>query len=143
MTIRRFGAVLLVALGALAVAGCAENPPSAPPATGDQMEHVTVWTGLVPHSEAQPPIARWQGYGTFLYNDMSVGGCGAYDGEFDTVYERVDASTVRMTVTFTWTEQVNHEGNYGCFPQSDLHVGIFDAADNELAFVLLELDLHT
>ena len=140
MKIRRPTVIALAVLGVLAVAGCVEDPPLTPPA---DRQHVTVWVGDAAYADSLPPIDRWVGYGQFLYNDFAAGGCGQYDGSFATTYDRLSPATVRVTVTFTWTESPNDSGRFGCLPNDALNLGLLDAAGVEHAFVVLDLTSHT
>ncbi len=140
MKTRRLGAALLAALGVLAISGCVEQPPLTPPADRD---HVTVWVGDAVYPDSLPEIDHWVGFGSFLTQDLPAGGCGEFDGTFDTVYDRLDPNTVRVTVTFTWTESPNESGNFGCLPNGALNLGLRDIDDVEHAFVVLDLQSHT
>ncbi len=133
--------MMVLALGAFGLTSCTEDPPPVEPPT--TRHHVTTWVGDAEYADTLPEVDHWVGYGFAFYQDMAAGGCGAYEVEHTTTYERLNPATLRMTVVYDWTEEPNEWGNYGCLPNDSLNLGLEDSAGVEHGFAVLDRVSHT
>lgn len=128
-----------VVLAVFALGACTDNPP--PPPT--QIHHVTIWQLDVAHPDTAPDITSWNGFGTFLYNDG--GPCVTLDGGggWTQTFVRLDAATVRVTITLDWIEGSNDGSGFFCGVNEDLNVGLVDTTGVQVAFAVVPLLSHT